>query len=232
MTTPTAPATHLPVGTRVRVVNFGKSSGLTGVVTASQANGFAGWTFVAMDRRATAEESDLGYPNASLVELPEPTVFLVKRPARRPAGDGVEFAATHRAVSAAASIASGTAATGRVDPRVPTLAELRTAGMLPEAPRSEVRVVPADRIAHLEATAERLADRVRVESMARTAAERELAGARVIIEARDNRLAQLEAALERRNRQLATLSSRVDQLQTRARVTHTDRPLRPGEGQR
>jgi chromosome segregation ATPase len=33
-------------------------------------------------------------------------------------------------------------------------------------------------------------------------------------------------------RQLATLSSRVDQLQTRARVTHTDRPLRPGEGQR
>ena len=74
----TATATRLPIGTRVRVVNFGQASGLTGVVTAATAQGFDGWTFVALDRRMTAEEVDQGYPNESLVALPAPTVSLVK----------------------------------------------------------------------------------------------------------------------------------------------------------
>lgn len=150
-------------------------------------------------------------------------------------------AATHRAVSAAASIASGTAATRRVDPRIPTLAELRTAGMVPVAPVADpdrfqravasiarsaklaettrqleratdiavekaVQLEEATRkIAELEATAERLADRVRVESMARTTAERELDTA-------TSRATELMAALERATRITADRAIERDEL--------------------
>jgi cell division septum initiation protein DivIVA len=75
----TATATQLPIGTRVRIVGFGACyQGLTGVVTSHDGSGFYGWTFVALDRRATADEVDLGFPADCLEALPEPTVSLVK----------------------------------------------------------------------------------------------------------------------------------------------------------
>lgn len=98
--TSTAPAAQLPVGTRVRITGFGaRSEGATGVVEAAGTGEFAGWTAVAMDRRATAEEVALLYPVGTLVALPEPTVSLVKRPV----DDGI---ATYSCASCGAEVAT------------------------------------------------------------------------------------------------------------------------------
>jgi hypothetical protein len=70
--------THLPVGTRVRVVNFAPDyDGLTAVVTGAGTGEWADWTEVAMDRRVTGN-CGLMFRPEFLKALPEPTVFLVK----------------------------------------------------------------------------------------------------------------------------------------------------------
>lgn len=138
---------------------------------------------------ARAEELVVKYPGARIFRengddfaaAEEVTDLAAERRRPRPVGDGVEFAATHRATEV------------RTDPRIPTAAELAahrvpvTTGLLDRA---------SDRIDHLEATAERLADRVRVESLARQAAEK--------------RLAELDTALERMIGQWRTASDAAE----------------------
>lgn len=66
------------------------------------------------------------------------------------------------------------------------------------------------RIAELESQLERAADIAVEKAVRNTELENELTGARVIIEARDNRVVQLEKALERRNGQLADASDAAE----------------------
>lgn len=165
--------THLPVGTRVRVVDFAPDyDGLTAVVTGTGSGEFADWTAVAMDRRVVGNAGLMFRPQY-LVELPAPTVSLVKAdPQADPFGDLDAPLVDPRPAGFLAEAAAAFTSAVEADPQAVRLAHLEEMQVLMEAALADQAALIAE-----QAEALRIVRQHRDELVVRSEEVAELRGA-------------------------------------------------------